>query len=231
MTRTIKSPAARRTEILDAAERLIVTKGYEQMTVQDLLDALQLSKGAFYHYFDSKLALLEAVLVRRQEELQQRFLLIMQDARVDTLTRLQRFFDTLSLWKTAQRGLLLPLLEVLYRDDNALFRHKLRALALKHTAPLLTAILRQGIEEGLIAATYPDQTSEVVLALVLDLGDACAHVLLAPEPHLFSRLERLVVAYTEAIARVLGLPDGSFSIIDAPTLAQWVIPPEETTSS
>jgi AcrR family transcriptional regulator len=229
MARTVKAPDVRRTEILDAAQHLISTKGYEQMTIQDLLDYLQISKGAFYHYFDSKLALLEAILVRRQAELQQRFLLIVQDAQLPTLAKLQRFFDTLSLWKTAQKALLLPLLQVLYGNDNAVFRQKLRAIALQHTAPLLTTILVQGIEDGIVAVAYPDQTSEVILALVLDLGDACAGLLLSPEPDLLSRMERLVAAYTEAIARVLGLPDGSFSIIDPPTLAEWVVPPRETT--
>ncbi|MGO8949110.1 MAG: TetR/AcrR family transcriptional regulator [Ktedonobacterales bacterium] len=230
MARTVKAPDVRRTEILDAAEHLISTKGYEQMTIQDLLDYLQISKGGFYHHFDSKLALLEAILVRRQAELQQRFLVIVQDDQLPTLAKLQRFFDTLSLWKTAQKALLLPLLQVLYGDDNAVFRQKLRAMALQHTAPLLTEILVQGIEDGVVALAYPNQASEVILALVLDLGDACAGLLLSPEPDLASRMERLVAAYTEAISRVLGLPDGSFSIIDPPTLAEWVIPPRETIS-
>ncbi len=60
MPRTL-NPAAhalKRDAFLDAAERLIRTKGYEQMTVQDVLDELGASKGAFYHYFDSKEALL-----------------------------------------------------------------------------------------------------------------------------------------------------------------------------
>ncbi len=62
MARIVKAHAARRNEILDVAQRLIYTKGYEQMTIQDILSDLQISKGAFYHYFDSKQALLEAII-------------------------------------------------------------------------------------------------------------------------------------------------------------------------
>src|SRR5260370_8062068 len=54
----------RRHAFLDVAQRLIQTKGYEAMSIQELLDQLEASKGAFYHYFDSKQALLEAVVVR-----------------------------------------------------------------------------------------------------------------------------------------------------------------------
>jgi AcrR family transcriptional regulator len=61
MARIIKEHerSVKRNEIIDAAQRFIYTKGYEQMTIQDILDELQISKGAFYHYFDSKGALLE----------------------------------------------------------------------------------------------------------------------------------------------------------------------------
>src|SRR5262245_58568880 len=54
MARVVKEHAVRRGEILDVAQRLVYTSGYEQMTIQDMLDELQISKGAFYHYFSSK---------------------------------------------------------------------------------------------------------------------------------------------------------------------------------
>lgn len=40
-----KAYAVKRNEILEAAQRLVYTKGYEQMTIQDILDSLQISKG------------------------------------------------------------------------------------------------------------------------------------------------------------------------------------------
>ena len=54
-----KEYAVKRNEILDVAQRFVYTRGYEQMSIQDILDELHISKGAFYHYFDSKQALLE----------------------------------------------------------------------------------------------------------------------------------------------------------------------------
>jgi len=67
MARVVKDlkNAARRKDILDVAQRLVVeTKGYEGMSIQDVLDELKISKGAFYHYFDSKGDLLEALIER-----------------------------------------------------------------------------------------------------------------------------------------------------------------------
>ncbi|MDB5063897.1 MAG: TetR/AcrR family transcriptional regulator, partial [Chloroflexi bacterium] len=58
MPRTVNVAAhrVRREAFLDVAQRLIQTKGYEQMSIQDVLDALDTSRGALYHYFGSKQA-------------------------------------------------------------------------------------------------------------------------------------------------------------------------------
>ncbi|MFZ1126945.1 TetR/AcrR family transcriptional regulator, partial [Methanoregula sp.] len=69
----------KRNEILDAALALIYSKGYEQMAIQDILDELKISRGAFYHYFTSKQALLEALIDRTGWESEKILLTIVQD--------------------------------------------------------------------------------------------------------------------------------------------------------
>src|SRR5256886_17475551 len=66
MARTVNATRhmVRRDAFLDVAQRLVQAKGYEAMSIQDVLDELEASKGAFYHYFDSKQALLEAGVER-----------------------------------------------------------------------------------------------------------------------------------------------------------------------
>ena len=64
----MKKGDMRRSELLAAAERLFYTKGYEKTSVQDILDELKFSKGGFYHHFDSKLAVLEAICEMRAKE-------------------------------------------------------------------------------------------------------------------------------------------------------------------
>ena len=44
--------------IIDTAEKLFFEKGYLKTTIQDFLQALDCSKGSFYHHFDSKLQVL-----------------------------------------------------------------------------------------------------------------------------------------------------------------------------
>lgn len=57
----------KRQELLNAAEMLFCQKGYEGTSVQDILSALHLSKGGFYHHFASKEEVLRALCERRAE--------------------------------------------------------------------------------------------------------------------------------------------------------------------
>src|SRR5437899_6320460 len=103
MVRTVNEAAyaAKRNAILDAAERAVETKGYEQMAIADILGELQISSGAFYHYFDSKPALLSALVERMGNQIEQLVLPIIHDPKLGAIDKLQRFFATLDHWKFA----------------------------------------------------------------------------------------------------------------------------------
>ena len=57
-----KYPEVTVERILDAAQRLFLEKGYENTTIQDIVNELGgLTKGAVYHHFKSKEEIMEAV--------------------------------------------------------------------------------------------------------------------------------------------------------------------------
>ena len=85
--------AGRRNEILDAVQRLVYTKGFRQMTIQDILDDLQISKGAFYHYFDSKQDVLEGLVARMLEAIEALTVGIVRDTALRPLEKLERFLQ------------------------------------------------------------------------------------------------------------------------------------------
>ena len=62
--RVLKAPAVRRGELIDCAQRLFLSQGYERTTINEVISATGLSKGAFYHHFRSKEDLLEAIAGR-----------------------------------------------------------------------------------------------------------------------------------------------------------------------
>jgi AcrR family transcriptional regulator len=229
MARIVKEEerASRRNDIIDAAQRLVYTKGYEQMTIQDILNDLGISKGAFYHYFDSKGAVLEALVERMvTNEVMPLILPVVQDPGMSAIHKLERYFDIGLRWKTAQKTFMLALLRVWLADENAIVRQKMFSMTVKQVTPLLTDIIRQGIQEGAFNTCYPDQVSQVIIYILQGLSDMTIELLISSETDLDpARVESSVAAYTyalsDAVERVLGAPSGSLKLIDTDILKQW----------
>src|SRR5450759_3823918 len=163
MVRIVKEPTLRRNEILDSAQRLVYTKGFDQMTIQDILDDLHISKGAFYHYFDSKPALLDALLDRMKQEAEGVVMPIFHDPGRNALEKLQDIFDTGARWKTSRKTYVLALLHGWYSDDNAIVRQKQMASLTQWMAPLLTEVIRQGL--SLIHISEPTRLGMISYAV------------------------------------------------------------------
>jgi AcrR family transcriptional regulator len=233
MARIVKKPAVRRNEILDVAQRLIVAKGYERMMIQDILDELNLSKGGFYYYFDSKLALCSALIERMQGQMEHSLLALAHDPQTPALTKLSQVFATLFRLKTGQKDILLALLRAWYTDENAVFRQKAEATLFQKYAPLLEEIIHQGIQDGVLTIPSADQLGRIVLVLIQDLSDWLAAWLLSDEPQEgnLQQIGQIISIYTSAIERVLGAPDASLQIYDLLTLNQWMDTSRETVSS
>src|ERR1044071_269639 len=109
--RTVNSHAhaARRDEFIDAGQRLIQSRGYEQFSVEDLLAEVGASKGAFYHYFDSKQALLEAIVDRLVDTALSRVSTVIDDDSLDAVAKFRGFFQLLAAFKAERREFVLEL--------------------------------------------------------------------------------------------------------------------------
>jgi AcrR family transcriptional regulator len=225
MVRIIKEPTVRRNEILDAAQRLLFRKGYEQMTIQDILDDTHISRGALYHYFDSKQALLEGLIERTVEEGMQLIRPVLTNPELNALQKLQIYFDSAMRWKTTQKAMLIPILRIWYSDDNVLLRQKELVASKKIMAPMLTDVLRQGITEGLLATPHPEQMVEVLISLILGLSDALGELILAGQAGTadLGRVEATITAYTYSIERALGAAPSTLKLIDMDTMKQWFL--------
>jgi len=210
---------AKLNEILDTAQGLVYSKGYRQMTIQDVLDGLHISKGAFYHYFGSKQALLAALIERMVHQIEAMAAPILEEP-LDALTKLHKLFASISNWKVARQEFFLGLLQVWYTDDNAIVREKMNAVTAERIVPLITTVVRQGIEEGVMHTSHVDQIGSIIMALLQNLGDALGRSLLAdaepggdPPP-----VARIVAVHNDALERVLGAAPGSIHLVETSTV-------------
>ncbi len=82
-----------------------------------------------------------------------------------------------------------------------------------------------------MTTSYPDWVGEVVLALVMELGETLGRLLLSFEPERddLLRIQDAVAVYTDALERVLGTPKDSLHIVDAQTLKEWFVSSRDNT--
>ncbi len=219
----VQDYAEKRNAILDVAQRFIATKGYEQMTTQDILEDLQISRGAFYHYFESKQALLMALVERSGEQAEQLVLPIVSDREMPAQDKLLRVFAVLDQQKRANKDLLFAFLRVWYADENALFRQKLYLASIKRLSPWFSQIIQQGVAEGAFTTAYPGQAARMIISLLEDLGYAVAEVLLVEEGvHInVPQMVQIGEATADALERVLGMKPGCLRQSWSADLSRW----------
>lgn len=226
MPRVVKEEdyAARRNEILDVARKLVYTRGYEQMSIQNILDALKISKGAFYHYFDSKQSLLDGLIERMLDDAEQVLRPIVDAKDLSAIEKMRRYFDTAGRWKVAQKKFMLDLFRVWRADANAIMRQKQEVASIKRIAPMLTEIIRQGIDEGVFSAKYPEQFGNIFVGLSHGFEDKFVELLLTdhPPPDAVQQLEALIGAYSDSVERILGAPSGSLPLGNIATMKEWL---------
>jgi TetR/AcrR family transcriptional regulator, transcriptional repressor for nem operon len=225
MARTVKKDEynAKRNEILDVAMRLIYSKGYEQMTIQDILDELQISRGALYHYFDSKQAMLEAFIARSVREAGQALFSVVHDPNLTAIQKIQGYFDLSTQWKTARKELFLGIMQSWYSDENARIRQKMLTQSLRYMPRVLEPIIHQGVEEKVFATPYPAEVAVLFVGFTLSLSDVLVDLMLAPDPEQGSvkQAQTYLDAYFDSIERMLGAPAGSFKVLDAGVFKDW----------
>ncbi len=214
---------AKRNEILDMAQHLIYTKGYEQMTIQDMLDGLHISRGALYHYFASKDALLLALVDRMGQSADQSLQAILQDASLTGLQKLRRYLEASAQWKAGQKELISGLMRLWFSDDNVFIRHKMETESRKHMSAFFETIIRQGNAEGSFQVRFPGPVAAILAGVSLSLTDTIIGMLIAPQFDLAAKQqsEDTLEVYAETVERILGAPAGSLHIFLPGIFDEW----------
>jgi AcrR family transcriptional regulator len=213
----------KREAFVDAAIRLMQAKGFEQVSIQDLLDELDASRGAFYHYFDSKQVLLEAMVDRIVDAAMAVVDPIVADSELSAIPKLERVFGTIGQWKTERKSLMLAFIEVWLSDHNAIVREKVRRVSVTRLVPILTRIIQQGVDEGTIHTASPGETARVLVMMLQGFQEGATEMFVGRQAGTLPLevVERTFASYAEAFERVLGVPRGTLHVVDDAVLREW----------
>ena len=157
--RVVKDATERRNEILDVAERLFCTRGYDQTSTNDILAEIGIARGTLYYHFTSKEDILDAMVDRILDEIVRRTSRIALDESIPVLERLTQ--SVLAANVDTKTGDMI--LEQMHKPQNALMHAKMQERLLKQLIPLFTKLIEDGISQGLMQTDDPEDTIEMLL--------------------------------------------------------------------
>ena len=157
--RIVKEAEERKEEILDAAEKLFGTKGFDHTSTNDILAEIGIARGTLYYHFTSKEDILDGMIDRILDEIVRRTSRIALDESVPVLERLTQ--SGLAANVDTKTGDMI--LEQMHKPQNALMHAKMQERLLKQLIPLFTKLIEDGISQGLMQSDDPENTIEMLL--------------------------------------------------------------------
>jgi len=219
MPRVVKPKDVRRAELLDQALALFLERGYDNVSLNDLLAMAGTSKGAFYHYFPSKEALVTALAQHSAAEAFELLRPVFAQPGKNALERLNAGLAASYQVKMAMGApeQIAAMASLLKPENQTLFR-RIITIWEDLFRPVLTEVITQGVHEGVFDTFDPEGVGDMIQGFAASMQTNLVHVLNAPDAksrrkaidHFVKRLE----LHGIATDRVLGLPDRSTVVLD-----------------
>ena len=232
--RVVKAPAVRRAQLIDCAQALFLAKGYEKTTINDVIAATSLSKGAFYHHFRSKEDLLEAIAERYAGQSLAHANAVAADRSLNALQQLNVLMAMTRDWKAENLPQLRAMFTTLLQPENATLYHRIVGAVFAAMAPTLTAIIAEGERQGVFDVADTALAAEAMLWLGEGRRVLVVRAMALAESGGVDEATEMIVRRVRAeeamVDRVLGVKPGSVQLGGTPEflrslIVAWNAPP------
>jgi len=216
MPRVIKHPDLRRSEILDQALALFLSRGYDHVSLNDIIAEAGISKGVFYHYFLSKEALLVALADRFAQQTLADLDPVLKDRNLNPLERLNAFLARGTRIKTELPPGVWAVFGALFRPENQVLFRRVVAASESLCRPVLTEIITQGVKEDFFHTNDPEGVADLLQQLASNTHPYLTRILGAASEkerqEVVKAFRRRLQLHGIAIDRLLGLEDGTLYV-------------------
>ncbi|MGL5416368.1 MAG: TetR/AcrR family transcriptional regulator [Clostridium sp.] len=159
-----KNPEITINRILDTSMELFLKKGYDNTTIQDIVDALgDLSKGAIYHHFKSKEEIIEAVIPRLYKVSEEDMVEEDKSIPKNGLEKLRKMLLQ-SLKNPAQEKLIKAAPKLM--KNPKILTQQIYEVVEKIVPVAIEPVIRAGMEDGSIKTNNPKELAESIMILM-----------------------------------------------------------------
>ncbi len=150
-------------KIIVVSSELFTKQGYEKTSMQDIVDALGMSKGAIFHHFKSKEEIFLAVIDRQSEYIKRQLQIWVEE--MEGFTAREKLIGILNRnLHDFQAHALDSALTA--RAQSPQFVLSSMRESMNNAAPVFADIMREGQVDGTITTDFPDECAELLLLLI-----------------------------------------------------------------
>lgn len=189
----------RRNEILDVADELFGQKGFDGTSTNDILEKVGIARGTLYYHFKSKEDIMDALIERYNAQILGAAKEIAANKSIPVNERIIRVVMALNI----SSGNGKEIIDHIHKPQNALMHQKIQKVIMNGLPPILTEIIREGIEQGLFSTPYPYECMEMIVAYTNTVFDDDMVEMTDEE-----RASR-IPAFVFNVERLLGVESGS----------------------
>lgn len=165
--RIVKAHDERKNEIIDTAQNLFMTKGYSACSVAEIIDAIGIAKGTFYHYFKSKEEVLDAIVNKGTDMIANRIYKVLHDDKLNYIEKIVGSLFAMQI-EDSMGG---EILDELHKAENSLMHQKSIYMIVNRVSPLLEELIIQGNKDGAFKCKHPRQYLKIILSSSVTLLD------------------------------------------------------------
>ena len=151
-------------QILDALQTLLGDKNIQNISVSEIAQTAGIGKGSIYYYFPSKDSIVDALVERNYEKPLETAKNLAKQTSISPFTRMAMIFQACRDSSTEFRAQ--DETKTSDAKEDAFIRQKYMKHLISEMKPVLTEIIRQGIEQGEIHFDYPAALAEIVLIVL-----------------------------------------------------------------
>lgn len=157
--RVVKEAEERKNEILDAAENLFASKGFDNTSIDDILDEVRIARGTLYYHYKSKEDILDAVIERIVTIAISKATKIAKTQQLPLLEKLTKTVMALNV----ESKIGAEVMHQVHKPQNALMHHKMRTSLLSGIVPIITWLTEEGILQGILHTDFPKEAVEMIM--------------------------------------------------------------------
>lgn len=155
----MKKGEKRKQELLDIAYKMFLSNGYENTSVDEIIEAAGIAKGTYYYYFESKEAMLEEVIGMMIDiEVSNAKLVLESDAGVP-----QKIAGIIASLRPAEDESTIE--NALNRPENIVMHDKINRMIVEKAVPLLSEAVSEGAREGIFACDNIPERVRMLLVI------------------------------------------------------------------